>query len=164
MNVVRVIFDWVHLATAVIWIGGIHYHVVILGPALRRLQPAARNALIQKVQASFSRIVWFSVVVLVLTGGMKATWGGVWPTLFQSRYGWIFGFKLLTVLAMIVVAAVFSFGFGKRFQALLASSDDDAQFAAELEALQKKMAMMVRLNLVFGLLIVLLVAMLRQPV
>jgi uncharacterized membrane protein len=161
MNITRAIFDWLHLAAAVIWIGGIHYHVVILAPALRRLEPAARNAFVQKIQASFSRIVWISVVVLVLTGGMKATWGGVWPTMFKTTYGWFFGFKMITVLVMIVVAAVLSFAFGRRLQTLLAASDDEANFAAELEKLQKNSAMMARANLVFGFVLLLLVALLQ---
>ncbi len=161
MSFLRVIVDWLHLAAAVIWIGGIHYHAVILAPALRRLEPQARNALVQKVQASFSRIVWISIVLLVLAGGMKATWRGVWPMIFHNAYGTVFGVKMIVVLSMIVVAAVFSFGIGRRFQALMASSEDDDRFAAEVGALQAKMAALVRINLALGFVILFLVAMLR---
>ncbi len=158
MNFLRIINDWLHLAMAVIWVGGIHYHFVILGATSRELEPGARRTLALGTFKRFTRIVWASVVILVMTGILKGFYLHAFNHLFSTTYGWILGIKLIFVLAMITVATVFTFVLGPRFKNLIESATGESN--NELPALQKKMSMLVRINLLFGFIILLAVVML----
>lgn len=158
MQFLRIVNDWLHLGMAVIWIGGIHYHMVILGATAKELQPDARGTLTLGTFKRFTRIVWASIFILVITGFFKAIYLRAFSGFFFTTYGWFFGIKLLLALAMIVVAIVFTFVFGPKLTSLLESKSQESQ--AELATLQKKMSMLVRVNLLFGFLILLSVVLL----
>ncbi|MFQ5708988.1 MAG: DUF4149 domain-containing protein [bacterium] len=158
MEILRILNDWLHLTMAVIWIGGIHYHFVILGTTARELPAEAQGALTMGTFKRFTRIVWASVLVLLVTGVSKGIYLKAFGGLFVTTYGWILGIKLLLVVAMIVVAGLFSFVFGPQLKSLLNQSSETPN--PELTALQKKMSMLVRTNLLLGMLILLAVVML----
>jgi uncharacterized membrane protein len=158
MNFLRIINDWLHLGMAVIWIGGIHYHFVILGATAKELDPGAKGALTLGTFKRFTRIVWASIFVLVITGLFKGMYLRAFVGLFSTTYGWILGIKLLMVLVMILAATLFTFVYGPQFKSLLESSAGEP--SSELMNLQKKMSMLVRINLLFGFLILLAVVML----
>ena len=69
-----------HLAAAVVWLGGMTFMLWALRPvAIAQLQPPLRVALLAGVMARFFRFVWVSIAVLAATGlyavatvGMKA--------------------------------------------------------------------------------------------
>lgn len=158
MQFLRIINDWLHLGMAVIWIGGIHYHMVILGATAKDLPPDARGALTLGTFNRFIRIVWASIIILVVTGILKGIYSGAFSKLFFTTHGWIFGIKLLLAFAMIVVAILFTFVFGPKLKSLLEAKSPENQ--TQLATLQKKMSMLVRLNLTFGFLILLAVVLL----
>lgn len=158
MTFLRIINDWLHLAMAVIWVGGIHYHFVILGATSKELEAGARRVLTLGTFKRFTRIVWVSIFVLIITGVFKGLYQNAFIGLFSTNYGWILGIKLLIVLAMIIVASLFTFVYGPQLKSLLESSSGES--VPELMNLQKKMSMLVRINLLFGFLILLAVVML----
>jgi uncharacterized membrane protein len=69
-----------HLAAAVVWLGGMTFMLWMLRPvAIAQLQPPLRIALLTGVMERFFKTVWISIAVLAVTGlytvatvGMKA--------------------------------------------------------------------------------------------
>ena len=69
-----------HLAAAVVWLGGMTFRLWMLRPvAIAQLQPPLRIALMTGVMERFFRLVWISIAALAVTGlyavstvGMKA--------------------------------------------------------------------------------------------
>lgn len=69
-----------HLAAAVVWLGGMTFMLWMLRPvAIAQLQPPLRIALMTGVMERFFRLVWISIAALAVTGlyavatvGMKA--------------------------------------------------------------------------------------------
>ncbi|MFQ5752560.1 MAG: DUF4149 domain-containing protein [bacterium] len=160
MHLLRIINDWLHITMAVIWIGGIFYHLFVLGATVKELPHAARADLTSAVFNRFTRIVWLSIAVLVITGFFKAIYLRAFFGLFATNYGWIFGIKLLLVLAMIVVAVLFIFVFGPQLKSLSEMKSEAS--TSGFIFLQKKMATLVRVNLLLGLLILLAAVMLAM--
>lgn len=59
---------FMHLAAAIVWLGGIAFMLFALRPAATQLPPAQRLALIAQVLKRFFALVWLSIGLLLLTG------------------------------------------------------------------------------------------------
>lgn len=68
---------FLHLAAAIVWLGGMAFVLVALRPAAAALlEPPLRLALLARVLARFFALVWLSIALLLLTGvGMLAAVG-----------------------------------------------------------------------------------------
>jgi uncharacterized membrane protein len=58
----------VHLLSAVLWVGGMAFALMVLRPSLTVLESAQRLALHVQVFRRFFRIVWHAMPLLLLTG------------------------------------------------------------------------------------------------
>lgn len=74
------LMKFLHLAAAIVWLGGIAFMLFALRPAAAQLPPAQRLPLIAQVLQRFFALVWLSIGLLLLTGlamllaaGMKNT-------------------------------------------------------------------------------------------
>jgi uncharacterized membrane protein len=72
------LFKFLHLAAAILWLGGMAFTLLVLRPALPTLaQGADRLQLLAAVLRRFFMAVWISIGTLALTGGaMFAMAGG----------------------------------------------------------------------------------------
>lgn len=59
---------FLHLAAAIIWLGGMAFMLLALRPSLPVLEPAPRLALLAQVLRRFFALVWASIAVLLLSG------------------------------------------------------------------------------------------------
>ena len=60
---------WIHILSAIFWVGGMLFLTVVLAPVLRAESRKPETFLFfQKVAKRFRNGVWFSVLLLVLTG------------------------------------------------------------------------------------------------
>lgn len=67
----------VHIAAAIVWVGGMFFALIVLRPAAGPLEPAARIALWRGVFSRFFPWVWASVAGLMASGyGMIHLLGG----------------------------------------------------------------------------------------
>lgn len=158
MNFFRVINDWLHLTMAVIWIGGLYYHFVVLGATAKELPDEAKRPLVLGTFKRFTRIIWVSIILLFITGIFKGIYLRAFGGLFYTNYGWIFGIKLLLALAMMVVAIVLTFVLGPELHAAVSNPYDSDETL--FQTLQNRMSRLVRTNLLLGMLILLAVVML----
>jgi len=82
------LFQWIHVASAVVGVGGIGFLLVILLPASRVLSPEQRDPFLKAVMGQFRWVSW-SVILLLLSSGLynidlrawEAPWGPYWKWL-----------------------------------------------------------------------------------
>ncbi len=98
--------DWVHVAAAVVWIGGLFGLTAIVLPTAYRLAPERRQAALARLVSRFSPLALVSVELLVITG-LYHTWAHVSDpeALMSTPYGRMLLIKLLLVGAMLLPAA-----------------------------------------------------------
>jgi uncharacterized membrane protein len=128
-----------HLLSAIVWVGGMFFALIVLRPAGGPLDPPARLALWRGVFSGFFPWVFAAIVLLLITGF----------TLFLGGYAT--GLYVHTMMGMgIVMMLIFFhlyFAPWKRFKAAL-DAGDNAAAAAQLDQIR----ILVTINLVLGLL------------
>ena len=96
--------QWIHLAAAVVGVGGIAFLLFLLIPSTRLLHPEQRELLMKKVLRRFRLVNW-SVIALLLVSGLynvrayywELAWGRAWALL-----------TIKIVLALLVFAVSLS--------------------------------------------------------
>jgi uncharacterized membrane protein len=91
---------WIHVLSAITWVGGMLFIALVLVPAIRTLDDARlRTRLIQESGSRFRTVAWIALALLVVTGLLN-----LWlqPFLLRApRFHWKLG---LVVLALILSA------------------------------------------------------------
>ena len=101
------LMDWLHLASAAVWVGGLAYLALILAPALRGLSPHERTQVLGPFAQLFSNLALASVSMLILTG-LYAAWANI-PSVQAvpaTAYGRTLAIKLAILVPLLATAAV----------------------------------------------------------
>jgi putative copper resistance protein D len=109
---VALVVRWVHVLSAIVWIGGMLFIALVLVPVVRRLDDAAlRTRLVHAVGVRFRTVGWIALGALVLTG-----LGNLWvrPYLLWAPR---FHLKLALVLVALALSVVHDFVLGPRASA-----------------------------------------------
>ena len=139
MNILRAVMLWFHLVAAVMAIGGLYFLRLILIPVVKKDGCEHAPALTAKVRQKFRKLIWHSIFLLVLSGGImlairsKAIFDG---TLGQH----LLEAKIGLALLLFAIALVLTL---------------PAEPSVEL---QRKTPKLLLVNLVLGLVILLLAA------
>jgi len=112
---------WLHIVAACAWIGGMLFMSLVLVPALKRMgnRPLAVE-LIRESGRRFRLVGWTCLAVLVATGienlnARGITWSLVQtPAFWQSAFGQVLAFKLVTELLILTISAAHDFRIGPR--------------------------------------------------
>ncbi|MGQ0603390.1 MAG: CopD family protein, partial [Anaerolineales bacterium] len=100
-----VLVDWLHLAAASVWVGGLG-HLLFGLWSLRRLKPELRRRTVATLIRRFSALALVSVGVLTLTGVYSAVVQvGSWAALTDTTYGQTLLAKLLIAAPLIALGA-----------------------------------------------------------
>jgi uncharacterized membrane protein len=128
----------VHVLSAVVWVGGMFFALLVLRPASGPLEPPVRLALWRRVFGGFFPWV-FAAIVLLLVSGF---------TLFLGGYAAGPYVHVMMAIGIVMMLIFFHLYFApwKRFQAALDAGDSPAA-AAQLN----KIRILVMVNLVLGL-------------
>jgi putative copper export protein len=131
---------WIHVVSAITWVGGMLFIALVLVPVVRGLgDPALRTRLVQESGRRFRTVAWIALCVLVLTG-LANLW--LSPTLLWSPR---FHLKVGLVGLALILGAFHDFVLGPR--AGRPGADPSARVRASWIA---------RLNVLIALAIVLL--------
>ncbi|HEX9990185.1 MAG TPA: copper resistance protein CopC [Chloroflexia bacterium] len=106
---VPVISNWLHLATASLWLGGLAYMTFVLFPAFRatNLKPEARRALLARTVPRFTRFAILSVVLLALTGTYNLVVHSTQPgAILGSTYGQVLAVKIAIFAILVAIGAL----------------------------------------------------------
>jgi uncharacterized membrane protein len=129
-----------HLLSAVLWVGGMFFALVVLRPSLAVLQPPDRIALHVRVFKRFFLVVWHAMPIAMATGYalMFGVYGG-----FRGTHWSIHAMHLLGLVMAVVYLALF-FGPYAEFRR--------APGPAALDRIRQ----LITLNLALGLLVIVL--------
>ena len=131
-----------HLLTALIWVGGMFFAIMVLRLAVGELEPPVRAPLWGRVFQKFFPWVWMAVIILPLTGYWMifAVWGGFANLPLHAH--------IMHGLGLIMIAVYLHLWFApyKRFRAALAVEDIPTA-GANLNQIR----ILVTVNLVIGL-------------
>ncbi len=131
-----------HLLTALIWVGGMFFAIMVLRLAVGELEPPVRAPLWGRVFQKFFPWVWMAVIILPLTGYWMifAVWGGFANLPIHAH--------IMHGLGLIMIAVYLHLWFApyRRFRAALAAEDIPTA-GANLNQIR----ILVTVNLVIGL-------------
>ena len=104
-----------HLLAAVLWLGHMFVWSLVVGPAMKRIEPPQTAELLREYSLFMGGLGWPALAVLIVTGLYMLSWRGVSPSSLLSRAafsvaGGILVVKLAPVLFMIFYQAVFGHG------------------------------------------------------
>lgn len=155
-----ILMQWLHIVAAVAWIGGMIINGLILAPSLKVIDPADRGKLMGAVVKRFTPIAWFSIIILIVTGIPRALINvSSWSVLFNTTYGQVLAIKLLLVAIMIIIGVIIAFVLGPRTAP--APGGTSKSPSPETVRAQRQLEILGGLNLLLGLTVILLAAILR---
>ncbi|MBI4000237.1 MAG: DUF4149 domain-containing protein [Nitrospira defluvii] len=151
---------WIHLLSAVVWIGGMVFLSVVLVPVLRRDGLFAQHAaLFRTVAYRFRGLVWGAMGVLLGTGLVLAVDRSIpiteprqWPTVFAVKMGLVVFLFGLTLLHDLVV--------GPQVRRIMGTAETERTAADRL--LVRYSVLVPRLSLLVALFVLLLAVVLAR--
>ncbi len=155
---------WTHLVSAIVWIGGQLFILIVLLPIMRSALPRnERTLLFAEVGRRYAIVSWIALTLLVITGILNGQRRGiVWERLPDSTYGRILLAKLILVAIVIAITLVHALYYGRRIteiaEQVQAMDGDDTSMADERQHLQVMSGVLSGVNLLLNLVIVLLAA------
>lgn len=149
-----IILDFLHLLTAVIWIGGMIYFNFVLSPSLAAIDPPQRGKLVGAVSKRFAMFAWGCIIILLMTGLLLTPSGMLFDT--SSTYGIALFVKIIMFIVMIIIGAFISFIKVPKMEKLAPKPDEKP--APEFFKIQKQISLLAHINMILGILILLCVA------
>jgi uncharacterized membrane protein len=119
---------YLHILSAMVWVGGMLFLTLVAVPIARRLPPPERARLLDALGRRFRVVGWSSVALLVATGIVNSGYRGVtWGSLasgaiLDTTFGQLYCLKLSLVAAMLAITALHDFVLGPRSTRALAAS------------------------------------------
>ncbi len=143
---------WVHLFSAVLFVGGSFFFWLVLEPVSHRIvtDEAARTVLIGRLARRFGQFTTPLLILLILTGLYNASW--YLPSLsdpLATLPGQVLVLKAVVVAALVVLIYVHGLYFGRRISRLARAGDVDG-----LRRIRRKSRVVSYVNL--GLMLVVL--------
>ncbi|MGA3108066.1 MAG: CopD family protein [Candidatus Bathyarchaeia archaeon] len=156
----NVIVLWVHLFSAVLFVGGSFFMWLVIVPAshLVSSDESERTRIVGKIARSFGNLTNPIIVVLVITGLYNATWYLPSANGLLEYPGTLLLAKAILVTLLLALIYVHNVYFGKRIIRLAKEAKLD-----ELKALRKRSRIISAANLTLMLLILLLSTMMQIP-
>ena len=150
------ITSFIHILAGVTWVGGIIYMILVLLPSLGAIEPASAGVLMSGLSKRFTRVAWTSIILLIITGGMRILPGTLFD--FSSQYGTFFTIKLGSVLLMILIALYITFALYPKVRKLAPAPGEEP--SAEFVSLQRQLPLLAKINVILGILVIFSVSML----
>lgn len=150
---------WIHLISAVIFVGGSYFMWMVLVPASYSLttDESERTRIVGRIAKQFAKVVNPSLVVLVLTGLYNMTWYlGSFSDLLYSYAGHLLLAKVGTVAVLVALLYVSNVYYGRRIVRLARDGKME-----ELKAMRGKSRLVSFTNLGLMALILLLAAIMQ---
>ena len=103
---------FIHVLSAIGWVGGMLFLALVVVPATRPLPPAERAALIDTVGRRFRPIGWSCIALLVVTGLIISGYRGItWEAVtsgqvLEHQFGRLLSLKVGLVVVMTVLSLV----------------------------------------------------------
>lgn len=145
---------YIHILSAIFWIGGMMFTVAVLVPASRnKLLVQNRGTFFKIIGEKFSRISWVLFLILIITGLINLVGRGipleslVMASFWESQFGSHLFIKLHLFAGVLILSGVHDFYAGPKAARLI---DEDDQ-AAQTQIFRKLSSWIGRINFLLGL-------------
>lgn len=144
---------YLHILSAIIWIGGIAFLVLVVVPWLRAGGQQIAGVFLRETGARFRSIGWICFAVLVVTGSFNLWVRGVRFSSFveeawlASSFGRTVMLKIAVFVAVLVTSAFHDFVVGPRATAAILADGRSADAAR----LRRLASLLGRLNALFAI-------------
>jgi uncharacterized membrane protein len=154
---------WLHMLATVAWIGGLVALVVLILPVARRVLDANNYShFLENLQRRLDPLSWFSLAILLATGLFQLISNPNYEGFLSISNRWAISILVKHILffGMIGVSAYMTWGLlpALRRAALIRSKGIEPE---ETEKLEKREVILIRINLILGILILGLTALAR---
>ncbi len=151
---------WLHMLATVAWIGGLVALVVLILPVARRVLDANNYShFLENLQHRLDPLSWFSLAILLATGLFQLSSNPNYEGFLSISNRWAISILVKHILffGMIVVSAYMTWGLlpNLRRIALMRSKGIETEETEKLEVI------LIRINLILGILILGLTALAR---
>lgn len=147
---------WLHMLATVTWLGGLAAIAILVLPAAKRtLKPADQLAFIEAMQRRLEPLAWFSLAILIVTGLFQLSISPHYDGFLSTSGQWSLAIltKHIFVVLMIVVSALQTWEVLPAIRRGLMRIERGQADEAEVEQLQKRETMLLRLNIGLSILI-----------
>jgi copper resistance protein D len=158
---IQAVVLWVHLFSAVLFVGGSFFMWIVVMPASHLItqDESERTQIVGKIAKVFGKIAIATLVILVLTGIYNATWYlSSFSDLFNTTGGMILLTKSVLVVVLIALIFVHNVYFGKRIVKLARERRID-----ELKMLRRQGRLVSFTNLALMIVILFLAVLMQGP-
>lgn len=163
---------FVHIVSAIAWVGGMLCFALVVVPVARRLPPRERGTLVGAMGRRFRTVGWVCIALLIATGLINSgyrgvTWAAVWTgDLFGSPFGRLLAAKLILVAVMLVLSAVHDFVVGPASSRAYeeAGAPPSPALLAAMAVSRRRAAWLARVNTLVALVVVALAVMLVRGI
>jgi uncharacterized membrane protein len=154
---------WLHMLATVAWIGGLVALIVLVLPVARIVLDAnSYSRFLEHLQRRLDPLGWLSLAILLATGLFQLSASPNYEGLLSISNRWAISIlvKHILFLGMIAVSAYMTWGLlpNLRRIALMRSKGIEPE---ETEKLEKREVLLIRINLILGVLILGLTALAR---
>lgn len=154
---------WLHMLATVVWIGGLAALSILILPAARKaLDAQAYAVLIESVQRRLDPVGWLCLLLLVATGLVQMSANPNYHGFLTINNQWAVAILIKHIIfaGMTGVSAYLTWGLlpALRRAALLQAR---GQTAAGAERMRSQELLLLRLNLILGILVLALTAVAR---
>ena len=147
---------WLHMLATVAWLGGLAAIAILVLPTTKRvLNPADQLAFIEAMQRRLEPLAWFSLAILIVTGLFQLSISPHYDGFLSTSGQWSLAIltKHIFVVLMIVVSALQTWEVLPAIRRGLMRIERGQADEAEVEQLQKRETMLLRLNIGLSILI-----------
>jgi len=159
---------WLHMLATSVWLGGLGLAVWLVLPAARRqMNEDAYRAFSEKTLRQVQAVAWFCLLVLAGTGMFQMSSNPNYNGFLAIDNRWAAAILIKHVLfgGILLLSAYLTWGLGPslRRHAFLVSARGSSQpaLAAGLQALERREALLMKINLVLGVAVLVLTALAR---
>lgn len=102
----RVLVKWLHVASAMIWVGGIAFSLILFYPRLLSLDSETRESLLKGYLKYATLITGAAIIVLAATGVIRIDFHGITITTLDKLTSLPYGLAILIKMVLYSVMAV----------------------------------------------------------
>ena len=147
---------WLHMLATVAWLGGLAAIAILVLPAVKRtLKPTDQLAFIEAMQKRLEPLAWFSLAILIVTGLFQLSVNPHYDGFLSTSGQWSLAIltKHIFVVLMIVVSAIQTWEVLPAIRRGLIRIEKGQADKEEVEWLQKRETLLLRLNIGLSILI-----------
>ena len=148
----------VHLIAIALWLGGIVFFLVVVGPAVHELEPRIAIKSMNQARIGLETLSWTAISLILLTGFLNlATKSQLDAATLSTGYLYTLGAKLLLFVSMVVHHCLQVFKYAPRIASLTKQAPPaPATWPEPLLSNWQRWFLLLKLNAALGPIVVLL--------